>query len=79
MMPEERRVPLVSRLPFGAGERGAILAAHDQALAAGEPTYLDPRTGLVVLTAAALWDRGSCCRSGCRHCPFAPGRRAERT
>ena len=28
--------------------------------------------GLVVYTAAYHVKRGSCCGSGCRHCPYAP-------
>ena len=47
-----------------------ILAAHRAAVDAGEPGYLDPVTGLFVLTAAELAARGSCCDSGCRHCPY---------
>ena len=43
---------------------------HDAAVAAGEPGYLDPETGLFVLTAAYLAARGECCGSGCRHCPY---------
>lgn len=43
---------------------------HDRAVSAGEPGYLDPRTGLFVFTAAALAERGSCCGTGCRHCPW---------
>ena len=27
-------------------------------------------SGLNVFTAAFLADRGSCCESGCRHCPY---------
>ncbi len=37
---------------------------------AGEPGYLDPDTGLFVLTAIALAARGRCCGEGCRHCPY---------
>jgi len=48
----------------------AAQAAHDAAVAAGDPGYLDPETGLFVLTAAYLRDRGSCCGNGCRHCPY---------
>lgn len=48
-----------------------VLARHARALAAGEPTYVDPATGDVVLTADALVERGTCCGSGCRHCPWA--------
>jgi hypothetical protein len=52
-----------------AAEREAA-RRHDAAVAAGEPGYLDPETGLFVLTAAYLKARGECCGSGCRHCPY---------
>ncbi|MET0919637.1 MAG: DUF5522 domain-containing protein [Acidimicrobiia bacterium] len=48
----------------------AVIAAHERAVAAGEPGYLDPHTGLFVFTAAYHLERGSCCASGCRHCPY---------
>jgi Family of unknown function (DUF5522) len=48
----------------------AINAAHDRAVAAGEPGYVDPVTGFFVFTAAELTARGECCGSGCRHCPY---------
>lgn len=44
--------------------------AHDDAVRAGEAGYLDPDSGLFVLTAAHLAERGTCCGEGCRHCPF---------
>ena len=47
-----------------------IARRHDEAVAAGEPGYIDPVTGLFVLTAAYLAARGECCGSGCRHCPY---------
>jgi Family of unknown function (DUF5522) len=53
----------------------AIREAHDRAVAAGEPGYVDPVSGLFVFTAAELAARGECCGSGCRHCPY-PGRDA---
>ena len=39
------------------------------------PTPLEPEdfyyeNGLMVFTAAYHLKRGSCCNSGCRHCPF---------
>jgi iron complex transport system substrate-binding protein len=43
---------------------------HERACANGQPTYLDPATGYVVFTAHYLKQRGSCCESGCRHCPW---------
>jgi hypothetical protein len=36
----------------------------------GEDFYLDPDTGLFVLTEAYLRKRGYCCGNGCRHCPY---------
>jgi hypothetical protein len=33
--------------------------------------YLEPG-GVVVFTAAYHLKRGSCCGSGCRHCPYEP-------
>jgi hypothetical protein len=48
----------------------AIATAHDGAESRGELSYRDPRTGYQVFTAATLRGRGSCCGSGCRHCPW---------
>jgi hypothetical protein len=48
----------------------AILAAHERAMAASEPGYEDPGTGYFVFTARYLAERGTCCDSGCRHCPY---------
>lgn len=62
--------PHPSRLAADDPDRPAILAAHARALAAGEPGYVDPRTGLFVLTAGFLAARGTCCGRGCRHCAY---------
>lgn len=69
-LPESLVDPHPDRLPAGHPGRGEILAAHRRAVAAGEAGYLDPHSGLFVLTAAWLWARGHCCRQGCRHCPY---------
>jgi len=63
-------VPHPSRLSERDPGRSAILAAHHAAMIAGDPGYLDPTTGLFVFTAAYLAERGTCCDSGCRHCPY---------
>jgi hypothetical protein len=47
-----------------------ILDAHAEALRLGSVSYIDPPTGLAVLTAGYLEARGRCCDSGCRHCPY---------
>lgn len=43
---------------------------HEDAVARGETSYLDPQTGFVVFTKLGLIERGKCCGAGCRHCPF---------
>ncbi len=65
--------PDPSRLSPRHPHRARILDAHREAMAAGAAGYLDPDSGLFVLTAAYLRDRGTCCRSGCRHCPYVTG------
>ncbi|MFJ8577699.1 DUF5522 domain-containing protein [Micromonospora sp. NPDC093277] len=62
--------PHPSRLSAEHPQRERILAAHGAALAVGEAGYLDPETGLFVLTAGFLARRGTCCGRGCRHCPY---------
>jgi hypothetical protein len=62
--------PHPSRLPPGHPHRDQILAAHAEAMERGDSGYTDPDSGLFVLTAAFLADRGACCESGCRHCPY---------
>ncbi len=49
----------------------AAMEAHYQALVRGDAGYVDPTSGLFVQTARTLWDRGTCCDQGCRHCPYA--------
>lgn len=62
--------PHPGRLPSDHSHRQAILHAHARAVAAGEPGYRDPATGLFVMTSVFLGGRGRCCGSGCRHCPY---------
>lgn len=62
--------PALCRLPADTPRRNAILQAHAAALTAGESGYLDPDSGLFVLTAGYLAARGRCCERGCRHCPY---------
>jgi Family of unknown function (DUF5522) len=71
-LPNELRIPHFSRLPPTAPGYDEIVAAHENAIVNGEPGYLDPVTGLFVMTAEYLWERCECCDSGCRHCPYLP-------
>jgi hypothetical protein len=70
VLPADRRLPHPDRLSPAAPGYAEIVARHEEALARDEPGYLDPVTGLFVMTAATHWARGECCDSGCRHCPF---------
>lgn len=67
-MPVPRPHP--SRLDPAREDYEAIITAHERAVDAGRSNYLDPMTGLVVLTVATHVARGTCCESGCRHCPY---------
>jgi hypothetical protein len=69
-LPARLAVPDPARLDPSRPDYQAVLAAHGRALEAGEGGYLDPTTGLWCFTAAWLWARGTCCDSGCRHCPY---------
>jgi hypothetical protein len=62
--------PHPSRLAADDPCRAEIIAAHAAALAAGAGTYVDPASGYTVFTAAYLAERGTCCDTGCRHCPY---------
>lgn len=57
-----------------AGRRDApsVTELHARACARRQPTYVDPATRYDVFTADFLRQRGYCCGSGCRHCPY-PG------
>jgi hypothetical protein len=63
-------LPHRDRLDPNRSDYRAILEANAAAVMDGEPGYADPQTGLFVLTAATLAARGTCCESGCRHCPY---------
>lgn len=62
--------PSLRRLPPDTPRRDEILAAHAAAVKRGEPGYIDPLTGLYAMTALGLITRGTCCTTGCRHCPW---------
>jgi hypothetical protein len=70
LAPRPLNEPHRDRLPPDHSAYAAILRAHGAALLDGADTYVDPVSGLVVMTAGYLARRGSCCDSGCRHCPY---------
>ena len=64
--------PLSERLSPSGESFAEVMRRHDEAVAAGRVLYRDPATGLSVFTSVFLADRGYCCGSGCRHCPYEP-------
>ena len=43
---------------------------HKNACINKAKTYIDPKSGYSVFTAYFLQNRGKCCGSKCRHCPY---------
>ena len=69
-MDPARLVPHPERLDPARSDYVDVMDAHHAALLEGKDSYVDPVTGLLALTARTLWDRRTCCESGCRHCPW---------
>ncbi|XP_051854671.1 uncharacterized protein C1orf53 homolog [Antechinus flavipes] len=67
--PESTR-PERSESPELTTEELRIARLHTAACAAGQLNYVDPITGYLVLTKVAHLQRGNCCGSACRHCPY---------
>ncbi|CAN9500335.1 unnamed protein product [Ophioblennius macclurei] len=47
-----------------------VHAIHREACEAKKQMYVDPSSGYKVLTEYAHLQRGRCCGSACRHCPY---------
>lgn len=43
---------------------------HTHAVEQGLYFYVDPKTGYQVMTELTHRERGYCCQSACRHCPY---------
>ena len=69
-MPAAAMIPHPARCSPEHPRYADILRLHAEAVVAGRETYNDPASGFRVFTARYLWDRGHCCDSGCRHCPY---------
>jgi hypothetical protein len=65
-----RELPHHRRLSERHAQRNEILRRHGEALQRADPVYADPVSGLRVFTSEFLANRGYCCDSGCRHCPY---------
>lgn len=48
----------------------AYARQHQQALQQGEQWYIDAQDGSMVFTELYHQERGACCQSACRHCPW---------
>lgn len=51
-------------------EEMAIHRLHREACEAKKQMYVDPSSGYKVFTEYAHLQRGKCCGSACRHCPY---------
>lgn len=69
-LPADRLRPHPERLDPATPGYEEAMAAHEEAMRRGRPRYHDPITGLWVMTARTLWERGFCCELSCRHCPY---------
>ena len=69
-LPEHLLVPHPRRLSPDHPLYDEIMACHEEAVRQGKSLYRDPDSDLYVMTAVHLWERGYCCFSGCRHCPW---------
>jgi hypothetical protein len=67
---DDHLVALPRRLRPDHPRRAEIDRRHTAAVEAGQPLYADPTSGFAVFTARFLAERGYCCQSGCRHCPY---------
>jgi len=70
LRPNWRDEPHPRRLRGTGAARDEIMRRHRAALDDGLPVYADPTSGFSVFTAEFLARRGTCCDSGCRHCPY---------
>jgi hypothetical protein len=59
----------------GDEDRSTSESYDSQTFVEGLDFYFED--GLMVLTARFLKNRGYCCRSGCRHCPYPDSERNE--
>jgi len=53
-----------------ADSQPEYMQQHEEAMNRGEHWYIDAQTGYMVFTQRYHQDRGFCCQSACRHCPF---------
>ncbi|CAF0930016.1 unnamed protein product [Adineta steineri] len=60
----------ITIIPCLTKDRLSIHLLHRQACLDARNTYIDPATKLKVLTRYAHLQRGKCCGSQCRHCPY---------
>ncbi len=68
--PDHLERPHPSRFAGSHARFEEVMTRHAEAVASGSPTYRDPVSGYQVFTSAFLAGRGTCCDTGCRHCPY---------
>lgn len=70
MQPKEKLFN-IARLSKSHPHYEEIMKLHKEAIINKNDIYIDPETEYAVLTAEFLLNRGYCCETGCRHCPYS--------
>jgi len=65
-----RALQYVARLAETKQHSALCATLHRLATLQGRDQYIDPVSGFSVFTATTLRRRPSCCKLGCRHCPY---------
>lgn len=77
LYPLEIIFPLAARFDYLTESAVDDLFAHLRACESGRPSYTTKSSKWSILTASFLENRGDCCLTGCRHCPFGEGPRLD--
>lgn len=60
----------ICNLPHDYPQYDEVMKRHSEAINKDEFYYVDPISSIEVFTAKYLSERGCCCGSGCRYCPY---------
>ena len=71
MIKDKKSLENICRLDKTSPFYKEIMKRHKEAVKNSRDFYIDPATGFNVFTSLSLYNRGYCCSSGCRHCPFS--------
>ena len=67
---KKRFTPPSSRFTTSKASKPTLEKLHQKACEKKQLYYIDPNSGLKVMTSYLHQKRGTCCQSQCRHCPY---------